>query len=78
MAPRERHLHEPEREAGGTGRAALLLRLPGGRLVVSGASLSGSVGREWLARGGKAMKIRLFLTLGRWKHVQSALGPRLW
>lgn len=74
MAPRERHLHEPKREAGGAGRAALL---PGGRLVVSRASLSGSVGREWLARGGKAMKIRLFLTLGRWKHVQSALGPRL-
>lgn len=47
------------------------------RLVVSEASLSGSVGREWLAWGGKSMKIRLFLTLGRWKHVQSELGPRL-
>lgn len=46
-------------------------------LVVSEASLSGSIGREWLACGGKSMKIRLFLTLGRWKHVQSELGPRL-
>lgn len=33
--------------------------------------------REWLAWGGKSMKIRLFLTLGKWKHVQSELGPRL-
>lgn len=46
-------------------------------LVVSEASLSGSVGREWLAWGGKSMKIRLFLTLGKWKHVQSDLGPRM-
>lgn len=46
-------------------------------LVVSEASLSGSVGREWLAWGGKLMKLRVFLTLRRWKRRQSELGPRL-